>query len=95
LLYLKGKPLMAEPLSARRQALQTVIRQSLFPGVLLSPGMQNSGRFLFSQVVDLELEGVVAKSLDGRYLPGRRCRNWLKIKPKVSHQGLLAASATI
>jgi bifunctional non-homologous end joining protein LigD len=29
---------------------------------------------------DYELEGVVAKRLDGRYVAGRRSRSWVKVK---------------
>lgn len=93
LLYLKDRPLVGEPLSIRRQALQTIIGHSPLPGVLLSQGMLTFGCSLFGQVVHLGLEGVMAKSLNGRYLPGKRCRTWLKIKPKISPQVLLAASA--
>ena len=32
------------------------------------------------QVEELELEGVVAKRLNSRYIPGRRCSSWVKLK---------------
>jgi ATP-dependent DNA ligase len=36
----------------------------------------------------LGLEGIMAKRLDGPYLPGKRSSYWLKIKPKVQVGGM-------
>src|SRR6266404_916926 len=36
LLYLKGKPLMASPLSLRREALQNLMERSYLPGIFVS-----------------------------------------------------------
>ncbi len=40
-----------------------------------------AGRAFFQQVVERQLEGVVAKRLDSLYRPGRRDGAWIKIKP--------------
>jgi ATP-dependent DNA ligase len=82
LLYLKAKPLLATPLSLRREALQTLIEQVRLPGVLVPEAVQQHGCRLFAQVARLGLEGIMAKRLDGPYLPGKRSRYWLKIKPR-------------
>ncbi len=42
----------------------------------------------YEHVVRQQLEGVVAKRLAGRYLPGRRTGAWIKIKPPF-HQSQL------
>ena len=82
LLYLKGKPFMAAPLSIRREALQTLIERFPLRDVLVPEAVRQHGCQLFAQVVRLGLEGIMAKRLDGPYLPGKRSRYWLKIKPK-------------
>jgi ATP-dependent DNA ligase len=82
LLYFQGQSLMASPLSTRREALQSLIGEHPLPSVLVSEPVRQHGRRLFAQVVHLGLEGVMAKRLDGPYLPGRRSRYWLKIKPR-------------
>jgi ATP-dependent DNA ligase len=82
LLYLKGKSLLSSSLSVRRDHLRKLVERSLPPGVLMAEGVRGQGRHLFDQVVSQGLEGIMAKRLDGPYLPGRRSSYWLKIKPK-------------
>ncbi len=82
LLYLKGKPLMTSPLSVRREALQTLMEQFQLPGILVSQAIHQHGRQLFAQIVRLNMEGIMAKRLDGPYLQGKRSRQWLKLKPQ-------------
>jgi bifunctional non-homologous end joining protein LigD len=69
--------LLTEPWTARRHRLE----QLLEPGdtVQLSP-VWTDGRALWSTAVDLGLEGIMAKHRAGRYHPGARTRDWLKIK---------------
>jgi ATP-dependent DNA ligase len=81
LLFLRNKPLLAAPLSTRREALIRLCEQSVLPRVLLSEGLRRRGRELFAQIMRLGLEGMLAKRLDAPYLPGKRSRHWLKIKP--------------
>lgn len=92
LLYLKGKPVLALPLSQRREALQRLFQQFPMPGVLLTEVVREHGRKLFEQVESMELEGVMAKRLDGTYLPGKRSALWLKIKTHFAADKFLASS---
>ena len=41
--------------------------------------VERSERFVV-RVAELRLEGVVAKRLTSTYMPGRRCRSWVKHK---------------
>jgi bifunctional non-homologous end joining protein LigD len=68
-------------LSERRQRLQELVaRQS--PGRLaFSDGLVGAGRDFFEKVVEQGHEGVMAKHLGSRYLPGKRNQAWRKIKP--------------
>ena len=45
-------------------------------------GIVGAGRDFYEQVIAQQLEGVMAKRLSSRYLPGRRSDAWLKIKPR-------------
>ena len=50
-------------------------------GVVFSQGVMGAGKVFFQQVVEQQLEGVVAKRLDSLYRPGHRNGAWIKIKP--------------
>lgn len=80
LLFLKGRMLVADPLRVRREALERLFQQVPLAGVLASEAVRQHGCQLFAQVARLGLEGIMAKRLDGPYLPGKRSRLWLKIK---------------
>jgi ATP-dependent DNA ligase len=82
LLFLRNTPLMAAPFSVRREALIKLYQQLAVPRLLLSEGLSRYGCQLFAQVMRLGLEGMMAKRLDAPYLPGKRSRHWLKIKPQ-------------
>ena len=47
---------------------------------MFSDGVPTSGKALFGEVAERGLEGIVAKRLESRYVPGSRCDAWLKIK---------------
>jgi ATP-dependent DNA ligase len=88
LLNLKGRSLLATPFSIRRDALRHLIEQTPMPGVVVPMAVCNSGCRLFGKAVRLGLEGIMAKRLDSPYLPGKRSRLWLKIKPRLSAEVL-------
>jgi ATP-dependent DNA ligase len=78
LLWLDGRPLTGLPYAERRELLEEL--------ALAGPTWQTVGSFagagtaLLAATREQGLEGVVAKRLQSRYLPGRRTRNWLKVK---------------
>jgi bifunctional non-homologous end joining protein LigD len=78
LLWLDGESLVERPLEERLEALHRV----LVPG----PRIQNSvtidtkGKALFEQVKARGLEGVIAKKKGSIYRPGRRTKDWVKVK---------------
>lgn len=80
-LYVRGESCMDRPLSARRGALRDTL-DSLGGGgrVVLSEGVVGTGLAYFEEAERRALEGIVAKRLDSRYLPGRRTDAWRKIK---------------
>jgi ATP-dependent DNA ligase len=80
LLYDRFESLLALPLSTRRERLEKLVRACANSRLVFSEGIVGRGRAFFEAVCREDLEGVVAKRLDGRYRPGRRA--WIKIKPK-------------
>ena len=80
-LFHGGRSVMGQPLRGRRQILADMLHHLNHPRVVLSDGVVGLGRALFEQVVRQGHEGVVAKHLGSRYLPGRRSSSWMKIKP--------------
>ena len=79
LLHTAGKSWMPKPLFERRFHLLELIGHLNDDRVLASPAVEGSGIELYRLVQERQLEGVMAKRMDGRYLPGRRSRLWLKI----------------
>jgi DNA ligase D-like protein (predicted ligase) len=79
LLYRDGEPLLLRPLVERRRLLSELLRNPPSP-IVESTYVIGRGRALFREAEARRLEGVVAKRLQSRYLPGERTRDWLKLK---------------
>jgi bifunctional non-homologous end joining protein LigD len=75
LLAVDGRRTMALPYSERRRLLEQV---GLPSDVAVVSDRFDDGPALWEVVCERGLEGVVAKRLDGRYLPGERV--WVKTK---------------
>jgi bifunctional non-homologous end joining protein LigD len=74
LLWLAGRPIIAQPLLRRREHLIRIAQSSAELVVL--PGVVRDGRDLYLAVVQQGLRGVMARHLRGPYLPGRRSELW-------------------
>jgi bifunctional non-homologous end joining protein LigD len=82
LLYLRGRSLLGQPLTARRAALQDLLPRLAEPCLLFSGGVVGAGKAFFDAVVAQGQEGMMAKHLASRYRLGRRTGAWRKIKPR-------------
>ena len=97
-LYDEYRPLLGRPLSVRRGVLSSTLgrispsRNTNHARVVFSQGMVGAGKVFFQQVVEQQLEGVVAKRLDNLYRPGRRNGAWIKIKPSLIDRSRSAES---
>jgi DNA ligase D-like protein (predicted ligase) len=81
LLWRRGEPITDWPLADRRDALREVLAATGGDErIVFSDGVVGDGRATFEEACRQELEGVVAKRLSARYLPGKRTDSWLKIK---------------
>lgn len=78
LLYVEGRPLLEEPYEARRQELDHLDLGG--PSWQVPEYHRGEGSALREATRERGLEGIIAKRLDSRYRPGRRTRDWLKIK---------------
>ena len=77
-LYLEGRTLMDLPYTERRERLEDMGLNG--PNWQTPTYHQGDGKSLLDLTRQRGLEGLVAKRLDSRYLPGRRTRAWLKVK---------------
>lgn len=81
LLYAGGRSLLGRPLAERRRQLEELIARRNDPRLVFSAGFVGAGQEFFRRVVEQGHEGVLAKHLRSRYLPGQRGQAWRKIKP--------------
>ncbi len=71
---------MEEPLGERRKRLQDVVDSLGEERLMFTEGVVANGQAFFEQMREREFEGIVAKLLSSRYLPGQRTDAWTKIK---------------
>ena len=83
-----GVPLVDLPLTERRERLRGLL-DGRNRTVLWSEDFDD-GRALLQAANEQGLEGVIAKRPDSRYLPGRRTREWLKIKVQREQEFVVA-----
>ncbi|MGH2788894.1 MAG: non-homologous end-joining DNA ligase [Actinomycetota bacterium] len=78
LLYLDGMSLMDRPVEERKRLLSEIVIPA--PNVLVSDYVDTEGTALFEAARSQGLEGIVAKRMGSPYRPGRRTREWIKVK---------------
>jgi DNA ligase D-like protein (predicted ligase) len=71
---------MDRPCTERRERARELVSKLNCPCVVISDGIIGKGLEYFDQACSRDLEGIVAKRLDTRYLPGKRTDAWIKIK---------------
>jgi DNA ligase D-like protein (predicted 3'-phosphoesterase) len=72
------KSLVTLPLVERRKILKQAVKEG--PHVVLSVPVTGRGEDYYHAAVARGLEGIMAKRMNGRYEPGVRSDNWLKIR---------------
>jgi bifunctional non-homologous end joining protein LigD len=78
LLHLDGRSLLDAPYRERRELLLGLDLNG--ESWQTPPAFEGSGTAAMQASKDNGLEGVVAKRLDSRYTPGKRSRDWVKVK---------------
>jgi bifunctional non-homologous end joining protein LigD len=87
-LDVEGQVLIDLPLVERRKRLEQLL-DTRNKTVRLSESFDD-GRALYEAAKEQRLEGIMAKRLDSRYLPGRRTRDWLKVKTHSEQEFVVA-----
>jgi bifunctional non-homologous end joining protein LigD len=78
LLYLDGRSLLKEPIERRKELLEELV--VVHERVQVSPYTECDGINLFETARRMQLEGIVGKKLGCGYKPGKRVREWVKVK---------------
>jgi bifunctional non-homologous end joining protein LigD len=87
-----GEPLVGRPLEERRERLAELL-DDRNPTVRLSEAFED-GEALSKVVTAEGFEGVMAKKASSVYEPGKRSRNWLKVKPGLQKQEFVIVGYT-
>jgi len=88
LLYLGGHLLVDRPLSDRRRVLEAILPEH--PLVRLSEAVPAEGTKFYAAAQTIGVEGIMAKRAAGRYQPGKRTADWLKLKVKQRLEAVVA-----
>jgi bifunctional non-homologous end joining protein LigD len=78
ILYYKDKPVMDLPLMERKTLLEQAINEN--EKIAVSRYIEEQGKAFYRLAADQDLEGIVAKKKDSKYFPGKRTKDWIKIK---------------
>jgi bifunctional non-homologous end joining protein LigD len=91
---LNGQTLFDKPWSARRELLESLKLDGASWQVPTAHLGAEAGREVFEATKETGLEGVVAKRVTSLYEPGKRSRNWLKVKHTKSQELVIGGWAT-
>ncbi len=78
ILYWRDREVMKEPLTKRKALLQEAVAED--GRLAFSRVFEGNGAQLYALAEQEALEGMVAKRRDSIYIPGKRTKNWVKIK---------------
>jgi len=88
ILHLQEHDVTQLPLVRRKEILKRILPSS--QKVKLSNHINTEGILFFSTVEKEGLEGIIAKRAQSTYSIGRRTREWLKIKTRLTQKGVIA-----
>ena len=84
----RGQSITHLPLFERKQIAQRVVGKN--PAIRYSDHVAGNGKEFLAQVISMDLEGMIAKRADSRYVEGSRSRDWLKIKNHNTQEAVIA-----
>lgn len=83
-LFVNGESFLHSPLQARREKLEELWQNIEEPDLTLAPTLRTADPEIIEQkhreFLNLGLEGIVVKKVDGKYQSGRKAFNWVKLK---------------
>ncbi len=92
LIYLDGKSVTHLPLSERRALLEKIAYPALLADQVLSDSVETAEE-IYRQALAAGHEGLILKNPSSVYAPGKRGKNWLKIKPVMETLDLVVIGA--
>jgi DNA ligase 1 len=92
LIYLDGKSVIDLPLSERRALLEKIANPILLADQVLS-GDADEAEEIYRKSLAAGHEGLILKNPTSVYAPGKRGKNWLKIKPVMETLDLVVIGA--
>jgi bifunctional non-homologous end joining protein LigD/DNA ligase-1 len=78
ILYHRGRELYGLQLAERKRLLETAVREN--ERLAVSRVIREQGAALYRLAESMDLEGIVAKRAGSLYYPGKRTKDWVKIK---------------
>ena len=92
LIYLDGKSVTDLPLRERRGLLEKIADPAYLADQILS-GSAEAAEGIYRQALAAGHEGLILKNPSSVYAPGKRGKNWLKIKPVMETLDLVVIGA--
>jgi len=88
LLHFQGHDLTGLPLLTRKELLKRALPP--MPNIRFSDHVRDEGSLFFHVVKEKGLEGIIAKHSQSVYQIGKRSRQWLKVKSRLTQEGVIA-----
>ena len=92
IVYLDGRPLIDEPLRERRRLLEEVADPKILAAQKVTADPEEVAG-IYQEAIEAGHEGVMLKSPTSPYAPGKRGKNWVKIKPVMETLDLVVVGA--
>jgi DNA ligase-1 len=92
IIYLDGKSVTTLPLSERRGLLEKIAEPGILADQVVS-GSAEKAEEIYRQALAAGHEGIILKNPASVYAPGKRGKNWLKIKPIMETLDLVVIGA--
>lgn len=86
ILWLNGHDLRTMELKDRKEVLNSLIAGNV---IKYSDHIEKKGKELFGLAIKNNLEGIMAKRSGSTYQPGRRSRDWLKLKTHMRQEAVI------
>jgi DNA ligase D-like protein (predicted ligase) len=87
-LYIGTENVMGQTQMERKALLKELLEED--DRIVLSDYIEARGVDYYNAVIGRGLEGIIAKRRDARYAPGRRSKDWIKIKKKTTLDCVIA-----
>jgi bifunctional non-homologous end joining protein LigD len=88
LLSLDGHDTTQLSLIQRKELLEKLLPEN--PVIRYSDHIYKEGKAFFKISTERDLEGIIGKNIHSNYLPGKRTREWLKIKNQKTTEAIIA-----